>query len=190
MDVQPTPTRRGIADRLPAPAGHRPVAGVREERPGGRTATTSRLLRSRLGRQLLAFGAIGVASTAAYAVLYLLLRSIADPTAANALALLATAVGNTAANRRLTFGVRGRRSMVRDQVGGLAALGIALAITTVSVSLLDTLAPGAGRAAELTVLVIANVLATLARFVLLRGWIGAEQGRLPAANQSSSPALE
>jgi putative flippase GtrA len=181
---------RGTADRLPTTAHHRPAAGNRSVRPDGRTATAARLLRSRLGRQLVLFGAIGIASTAAYAVLYLLLRSFVDPTAANALALLVTALGNTAANRRLTFGVRGRRSMVCDQVGGLAALGIALAITTVSVSLLDAIAPGAGRTAELAVLVIANALATLARFVLLRGLIGANQGHAPVAAASSSPAVE
>ncbi|WP_154402593.1 hypothetical protein [Nocardioides speluncae] len=34
------------------------------------------------------------------------------------LALLITAVGNLAANRRLIFGVRGRADLVRHQAGG------------------------------------------------------------------------
>ena len=58
--------------------------------------------------------------------------------------------------------------MVRDQVGGLVALGVALAITTASVSLLAAVAPDAGRLVELAVLVVANALATVVRFVLLR----------------------
>ena len=131
----------------------------------------------RLGRELLVFGAIGVVSTVAYAVLYLALRPVADPTAANALALVITAVGNTAANRRLTFGVRDGGSMVRDQIGGLAAFAVALAITTASVNVLAALAPHAGRLVELAVLVVANALATVARFVLLRSWIAGDRRR-------------
>jgi putative flippase GtrA len=135
-------------------------------------------LRRGIGREVVTFGVIGIVSTAAYAVLYLALRSFTGPVAANALALGLTAVGNTAANRRLTFGIRDGRSMARDQLAGLAALGVALAITTASVNLLDALAPGAGRLVELAVLLVANALATVARFVLLRAWIAG--GRRPA----------
>jgi putative flippase GtrA len=117
------------------------------------------------------FAAIGAMSTLAYAVLYALLRGVVDAPLANALALVATALGNTAANRRLTFGVRGRRSMARDHLAGLAALAVALSITTPAAALLGALAPQAGRPVELAVLVGANALATVARFVLLRSWI-------------------
>jgi len=115
-------------------------------------------------RQLATFGAIGVASTLAYVVLYSALRSVAIPTVANAVALLVTAVGNTAANRRLTFEVRGRANIVRDHAAGLVALGR----TSASLAALDVLAPHRGRIAELAVLVAANAAATLVRFVLLR----------------------
>ncbi len=121
-----------------------------------------------VGRQVVTFGAIGVVSTAAYAALYLILRSLTGAVAANGLALAVTAIANTAANRRITFGVRGHASLVRDQAAGFVALSVALAITTASVSLLGVLAPGASRLVELTVLVVANALATVARFVLLR----------------------
>lgn len=122
-------------------------------------------------RQVASFAAIGVVSTAAYAVLYAGLRLALDPAASNALALLITAVGNTAANRRLTFAVRGRAGALRDQVGGLVALAVALVITTIAVSALTALAPDASRLAELVVLVAANVAATACRFLLLRRWI-------------------
>ena len=90
--------------------------------------------------------AIGVISTAAYAALYLTLRSVMGSVVANAVALTVTAVANTAANRRVTFGVRrgGRASMLRDQAAGLAALGVALAITTVTANVLAVVAPHAG----------------------------------------------
>ena len=67
-------------------------------------------------RQLGSFGVIGVASTLAYYVLFVLLRAPIGAQAANLLALLVTAVANTAANRRLTFGVRGGAGAVRHQL--------------------------------------------------------------------------
>jgi putative flippase GtrA len=124
-----------------------------------------------IGREVVTFAAIGIASTAAYAVLYLLLRRATGPVAANAIALVVTAVANTTANRRLTFGVRERDTIVRDQLGGLAALVVALAITTVAANLLPRIVPHPSHALELAVLIGANVLATVARFALLRAWI-------------------
>src|ERR1700710_2333815 len=57
--------------------------------------------------QVARFVAVGIASTVAYALLYVLLRGTLAAGAANAVALASTAVANTAANRRLTFGVVG-----------------------------------------------------------------------------------
>ena len=125
------------------------------------------------GREILTFGLIGVASTLAYVGLYAALRSVAVAGVANAVALLVTAVGNTAANRRLTFGVRGRRSLVRDQAAGLAALVVALALTSGAIALVGWFVPGAGRSTEIAVLVAANALATAVRFLLLRGLLAA-----------------
>jgi putative flippase GtrA len=121
-----------------------------------------------LVRQISVFGAIGVVSTAAYVVLYSLLREAASPAMANAAALLITALGNTAANRRLTFEVRGSRGLLRDHAAGLIALAIALAITSAALAILPILDPRHGRFAEIAVLVAANAAATLARFLLLR----------------------
>lgn len=151
---------RGVR-RLLTHRRHVELTGLRRRRPDG----------TRIAREALTFGAIGIVSTVAYAVLYMLLRGVVDAPAANAGALVVTAIGNTAANRRLTFGVRGRASMVRDQVGGLVAFGIALLITTASIGGLNLVAPEAGRTLELAVLVVANVAATVARFLLLRAWV-------------------
>jgi putative flippase GtrA len=117
--------------------------------------------------QLLRFAAIGVASTIAYVGLYLLLRPFGAQTA-NLIALLATAVANTAANRRLTFGVTGREGALRHHLGGLAAFAAALGLASGSLWLLDTVRPGAGHLVEVAVLVVANAAATLLRFVALR----------------------
>jgi glycosyltransferase involved in cell wall biosynthesis len=61
-----------------------------------------------LSRQVLTFASIGITSTVAYAIVYALLRVFAAPAIANVLALVMTSLGNTAANRRFTFGVNAR----------------------------------------------------------------------------------
>lgn len=124
--------------------------------------------RSRLPwRQLLRFAGVGVASTAAYALLYLVLRPAAGPFAANALALLLTAVANTAANRRLTFGVRGRSRVLGDHAVGLLAFAAGLALTSGALAGLHALGEPA-RSTELVVLTAANGTATLLRFGALK----------------------
>jgi len=122
-------------------------------------------------RQAVRFGTIGVASTAAYLALFLLMQSWLGAQAANLIALLLTAIGNTAANRRITFGMGGRGSAVRHHVEGLIVFGVALAITSGALGVLHGLVTEPHRAVELGVLVLANLVATAVRFVLLRGWV-------------------
>jgi len=121
--------------------------------------------------QLARFAAVGVTSTVAYVVLYVLLRQSAPAQAANAVALLVTAVANTAVNRRVTFGVRSRAARVRHQLQGLAVFGVGLALTSGALDLLHGASPAAGRGTEVAVLVAANVVATVVRFVLFRSWV-------------------
>jgi putative flippase GtrA len=122
-------------------------------------------------RQVVRFAAIGVASTLAYLLLFLGLHHLVGAQPANFLALLLTAIANTAANRRFTFGVRGGTTVARHQLEGLVVFGIALAVTSGSLAGLHTLVGQPHRALELGVLVAANLVATLIRFVLLRGWV-------------------
>jgi putative flippase GtrA len=121
--------------------------------------------------QVVRFGAVGVLSTAAYALLYLVFAAIMPSIVANFLALLVTAVANTAANRRFTFGVRGRRGVVTHQFQGLIVFGMAWAITTGALLELHAINPNANSRVELLVLTFANLLATALRFVLFRAWV-------------------
>ncbi|NLU79680.1 glycosyltransferase family 2 protein [Micromonospora sp. HNM0581] len=118
-------------------------------------------------RQLVRFGAVGVASTCAYLLLFTLTRGALGAQPANLLALLLTAIANTAANRRLTFGIAGRRHVTRHHVQGLLAFGLGLALTSGSLAVLHA-ATDPSRAVELSVLVAANLAATVMRFLLLR----------------------
>ncbi|MCX5043380.1 bifunctional glycosyltransferase family 2/GtrA family protein [Aldersonia sp. NBC_00410] len=120
--------------------------------------------------QIVRFCIIGVASTLAYAVLYLMLHSTLGAQAANLVALLITAVLNTAANRAFTFGVRGSANVARHQLQGLVIFGIGLALTSGSLAALHEWVPDAAKHVELAVLIIANLVATLVRFIGLR-WV-------------------
>jgi putative flippase GtrA len=111
---------------------------------------------------------VGIASTIAYVLLYLLLRGVMPAQAANAASLLVTAVANTAANRRLTFGISGRLHAARHQVKGLIAFGIGLVLTSGALAALPT---HSSRGLEVSVLVAANLVATVIRFVLYRTWV-------------------
>jgi putative flippase GtrA len=127
-------------------------------------------------RQLTSFVLIGLCSTAAYLALYTLLRGAMSAQFANALALLVTAVANTAANRRFTFGIGGREGVARHQLQGLAVFLLGLALTSGALELLRLVSSHPGRIIELSVLVVANAAATAFRFALLRAWVFTRAG--------------
>jgi putative flippase GtrA len=124
------------------------------------------------------FAAVGVMSTAAYLLLYLVGRVSVGAQAANLVALLVTAVANTAVNRRLTFGVHTRAGLVRHHVAGLLAFGAGLLLTSGALAVLHADRARPSRLAELTVLVLANAVATLLRFVTLRRAMGASTSKV------------
>jgi glycosyltransferase involved in cell wall biosynthesis len=121
------------------------------------------------------FMAIGVVSTLAYALLFLVLRGWLPAGAANAVALATTAVGNTAANRRLTFGVRGREGLVRHHVLSALVFLLALGLTSGALAVLHDVVARPSRLLEAVVLVVASTAATLSRYVCLRWWVFVEK---------------
>jgi glycosyltransferase involved in cell wall biosynthesis len=123
------------------------------------------------GGELSRFALVGVASTLLYLLAFVALRGTVAPLLANAAALALSAVFNTAANRRFTFGRRGRAGLLTHHVQGLAVFGLCLGLTTAALAGLDALAPDASRAVEVAVLVAANAAATLLRYFLLRLWV-------------------
>ncbi|MEE9098238.1 bifunctional glycosyltransferase family 2/GtrA family protein [Pseudarthrobacter phenanthrenivorans] len=121
--------------------------------------------------QVLRFGLVGVASTLAYALLYLALQGHMGPQEANFAALFLTAVANTAANRRFTFGIRGPARLFMQQFQGLIVFILAWGITSSSLTILQAIVADTPPGLELATLTGANVLATLVRFVLMRLWV-------------------
>ncbi|MGJ6965709.1 glycosyltransferase [Streptosporangium sp. G11] len=124
-----------------------------------------------MARQLPSFAVIGAICTLAHLILFVTLRLVMPAVVANGVALLVTAVANTAANRRFTFGVTGRTGALRHQLEGGLAFLVGLLLSTGGLALLDLVAPAASTAAEVAALVAANALATLVRFLMLRAWV-------------------
>jgi putative flippase GtrA len=137
-----------------------------------------------LPKQLVRFAAVGVASTLAYLAIFLLLRNGMGAQPANLFALLVTAIANTSVNRRVTFGIRGSRGAGRHQFEGLIVFGLGLALTSGSLAILHGLAHP-GLVLELTALVLANLAATVLRFLLLRGWVFNPRRQLATADQEN-----
>lgn len=123
-----------------------------------------------VARQLPVFAIIGVLSTAAYLGLYTALRPALDAQSANLVSLLATAVANTAANRRFTFRVHGVEGAARHQLQGLVAFFAGLALSSGALAVVHRTLPDAPHV-EVGALIVANVAATALRFVLLRLWV-------------------
>jgi putative flippase GtrA len=146
-------------DRITRPFGDDPRDREIEDVPKG------------LARQLVGFCVVGGLSTLFYLVLYSAFRTFSGSQIANALALLVSAVANTAANRRLTFGVRGRGSAVKHQAQGLVVFGIGLALTSGSLAALNAASSDPAHSTELAVLIAANLAATVLRFLLFRAWV-------------------
>jgi glycosyltransferase involved in cell wall biosynthesis len=147
---------------------------------------------SSLPLQIARFAVIGVGSTIAYLGLYLLLRGSMPAQADNLISLLLTAVANTAANRRLTFGISGRPNAARHQFKGLLTFGIGLALTAGALAVLDAGSPHPGRGTEIAVLLGANLVAAALRFALYRTWVFGRSkrgaGRPPAETDDGARA--
>ncbi len=125
----------------------------------------------RLVPQLARFAAVGVASTLAYLGLFVLLRTPLGSQASNAVSLLITAIANTALNRRFTFGVRGRTQAGMHQFQGLIVFALALGLTSGTLAAAHAVNSDPPVGVEVVLLVMANGIATLMRFVLLRRWV-------------------
>ena len=99
-------------------------------------------------------------------------------------------MANTAANRRVTFRVRGTEGAWRHQAQGLLVFAIGLGLTSGSLALLHTLTTPP-TTVELTVLIAANLVATGVRFLLMRIWVfrAATTTPEPARNASAPTVL-
>ena len=148
---------------------HRPRGA--ERRPRAHDVTADQLLR---------FAGVGIISTLGYLFLFVAWRPLLGVYAANAVAMAMATLFNTAVHRELSR-YDGCESRRRHRYLVAAALyAISLVCTTAALVVVQW-AAGDVLAAELIALSVANLVAAVFRFALLRAWIfpsarhGAEQ---------------
>ncbi|MQP33607.1 hypothetical protein GEO20_16815 [Rhodococcus erythropolis] len=118
--------------------------------------------------QLFRFYLVGGASAGVYLLLFLILRVYCASQIANMLALLLSAIANTAVNRRFTFGIRGTAGIIRQYLQGLVVFALGLVVTSGTLLVLHSRMSEPSRTLEVSVLIAANVIATIVRFLGLR----------------------
>ena len=120
--------------------------------------------------ELLRFAGVGVISTLAYIALFALLEPRVGGYTANAVAIVACGVGNTAAHRGMAGTARHGLDRFHRVVTAAALLGVSLTFTTAALAVtrglgLDDLVP------ELIAVTLANIAAAAFRFSILRTWV-------------------
>ncbi len=120
--------------------------------------------------ELLRFAGVGVVSTLAYVVLFALLEPWTGPWVANAVAIVACGLGNTAAHRGMAGSARHGLDRLQRVGVSAALLGVSLGFTTIALAAtralgLDALAP------QLVAVTAANLAAAAFRFTILRTWV-------------------
>ena len=136
----------------------------------GCRAHDGRVVPTGFGSQLVRFGSIGIVSTVVFGVLFALLAGPLGPLGADVVALGVCALANTAANRRLTFDLRGPTNRARHYGVGLALAGLPLLLTLAVLAVLGGIGV-TSTVALLAAATVVNGIASLGRFVLLRRWM-------------------
>jgi putative flippase GtrA len=127
-------------------------------------------IRTGLPEQTVRFASIGVVSTMAFALLYLMLAGPLGVVGADVVAFALCTLMNTAANRRLTFSVAGRAGRFRHHVRGLVAGAAPLTLNLAALGIAALIGIG-GTVASLVVLTVVNAFAAVAKFTLLERWV-------------------
>jgi len=135
-----------------------------------RDATPQRAADEVAAEQLLRFAGVGAISTVGYLFLFVAWRPAVGSVAANALALAICTLFNTAVHRELAHNMHGRRH--RGRFLGVAAGLYVISLTLTTLGLLAADAVSAtSLPLELLVVTLANAVASVLRFAILRAWV-------------------
>ena len=135
--------------------------------------------------QLLRFAGVGVVSTLGYLFLFVAWRPLLGAFAANAVAMAIATLFNTAVHRELSRTTDGqaRRGRLYAVAGGLYL--VSLGLTTLGLVVAQWIDPSA-LLAEVVALTVANVVAAVFRFAVLRAWIFRPSARTGAGQMEVS----
>ncbi|HXV92365.1 MAG TPA: GtrA family protein [Pseudonocardia sp.] len=162
------PVHRGPAPRA-APGTPRRAAWSIPRRAAHEAPRRSGWWTRRWVRELARFAAVGTASTALQAVLYLLLRSVSGPAGASWVALLVTTLVNTEAHRHLTFRAAADVGPWRAHLQAGVTCAVVYVVNLVLTWQVDALR--GDRLLELAALTAVGAATGLLRFAILRHWV-------------------
>jgi glycosyltransferase involved in cell wall biosynthesis len=120
--------------------------------------------------QLLRFAGVGVLSTLGYLFLFVAWRPMLGAVGANAVAMAIATLFNTAVHRELSRGRDGLLRRGRMILVVLSLYAISLALTTGALLIASVMTSGS-LVAELIALTVANAVAAIFRFSVLRAWV-------------------
>jgi len=120
--------------------------------------------------QLMRFAGVGLISTLGYLFLFVAWRPLAGALGANALALAICTVFNTAVHRELAHGADGLHRRGRYVGIVLGLLATSLTLTTLGLLGADLLS-STSLPLEMVAVTVANAVAAVLRFAVLRAWV-------------------
>jgi glycosyltransferase involved in cell wall biosynthesis len=134
--------------------------------------------------QLLRFAGVGAISTLGYLFLFVAWRPILGALGANAVAMAIATLFNTAVHRELSHSRDGQMRRGRMVLVVASLYAISLALTTGALLITGVVASGS-LVAELIAITVANAVAAVFRFGVLRAWIFRPRGM-----STPAPSLE
>jgi putative flippase GtrA len=140
--------------------------------------------------QLLSFAGVGLLSTLSYLLLFATSRDTLGPLGANAMALALCTLVNTSVHRALARRMHGDAVDVADPprfIGAVAGLfAISAALTTLAIVVAGSVASDT-TTADIVGVTIANAIAAVLRFSILRAWVfrPSPPARAPTVSASS-----
>ena len=120
--------------------------------------------------QLLRFAGVGLVSTLGYLFLFLAWRPVLGAFAANAVAMAIATLFNTAVHKELARGADGHARHARMALVTVLLYMVSLAFTSLGLVVADWIAPSV-LLGEVLALTVANLVAAVFRFSVLRAWV-------------------
>ena len=120
--------------------------------------------------QLFRFAGVGVVSTIGYLFLFLAWRPIAGTYLANALALAICTIFNLAVHKELARSMQGRGQRGRFALVAASLFLLSLALTSLALYVVQV-AFGSSLSVDLLAVTVANAIAAVLRFSVLRAWV-------------------